>query len=134
MIDFVQFRKAIDRKNAAAFTLEKVKSRAERITASISGMPRGSSTGKQVEDGAIQIMEAEEALEERKKELAEYQTALAIQIHRVTDERQVQFLEWRYIEERSVPNIAIKASYSESTVYEELKKAESALNKMTAIP
>ena len=97
-------------------------------------MPRGSSTGKQVEDGAIQIMEAEEALEERKKELAEYQIALAQQIHRVTDERQVQFLEWRYIEERSVPNIAIKASYSESTVYEELKKAESALNKVTTIP
>lgn len=129
MIDFRKFRAAIDRKNAAAFVLERTKAKATKITTTVTGMPRGSSVGKQVEDGAIRIMEAEKALEARKIELATFKDQLVDELQRVKDERQKHFISLRYLEEMSVPKIAIKESYSESTVYEELKKAERRINR-----
>ena len=129
MIDFGRFRKAIDRKNAAAFTLERTRARATKITTTITGQPRGTSTGKQVEDGVIQIMQAEEALLERRAELQVFKNALEAEMGKLADERQEKFMRSRYLEEISVPNIAIKESYSESTVYEEIRKAEKLINR-----
>ncbi|MBR2854961.1 MAG: hypothetical protein IKG87_07770 [Clostridia bacterium] len=129
MIDFGRFRKAIDRKNAAAFTLERTRARATKITTTITGQPRGSSTGKQVEDGVIQIMQAEEALQARRVELQVFKDALEAEMGKLADERQEKFMRCRYLEEISVPNIAIKESYSESTVYEEIRKAEKLINR-----
>lgn len=129
MIDFRRFRMAIDRKNAAAFAVERTRAKATKITTTVTGMPRGTSVGKQVEDGAIRIMEAEKALEARKTELALFKDQLVDELQRVKDERKKYFISLRYLEEMSVPKIAIKESYSESTVYEELKKAERQINR-----
>ena len=128
MIDFKRFRIAIDRKNVALFALEKARARATKVTTTITGMPRGTSTGKQVEDGAIRIAEAEEALEARTQELKLFQDELTRMLSVMKDERQKKYLSMRYLEEMSVPKIAIRESYSESTIYEELKRAEMLLN------
>lgn len=129
MIDFSRFRKAIDRKNAAAFTLERTKARATKVTTTITGQPRGTSTGKQVEEGVIQIMEAEEALQARTAELQAFKDALEAEMDKLKDERQIKFIRFRYMDEKSVPNIAIRESYSESTVYDEIRKAERVINR-----
>lgn len=128
MIDFKRFRIAIDRKNVALFALEKARARATKVTTTITGMPRGTSTGKQVEDGAIRIAEAEEALEARTQELKLFQDELTRMLSAMKDERQKKYLSMRYLEEMSVPKIAIRESYSESTIYDELKRAELLLN------
>lgn len=128
MIDFKRFRIAIDRKNVALFALEKARARATKVTTTITGMPRGTSTGKQVEDGAIRIAEAKEALEARTQELKLFQDELTRMLSAMKDERQKRYLSMRYLEEMSVPKIAIRESYSESTIYEELKRAELLLN------
>lgn len=47
-----------------AFAIERARSQAEKCTASITGMPHGNGTHSQTEDGAIKIMEMEDAYRE----------------------------------------------------------------------
>ena len=63
MINFCRMRFLINRLPAARFRVDKAFARATKTTTILTGMPRGSSTGNQVEDGAILIEYARQALD-----------------------------------------------------------------------
>ena len=76
MIDFERLRflytvlpSEIARANEKAFAVERARSKAEKCTTVITGMPHGTGTHSQTEDGAIRVMEVEDAYREALDEL-----------------------------------------------------------------
>ena len=129
MIDFRKMRKLINRLPMARFRVDQAKSRATRVTPVLTGMPRGSGGSSQTEEGAILIMIASEKYESMKAELKEMQDVLSPIIESIIDPVQKNMMRMRYMECRSVREIAYFLNYSEQYVFRILKKTEARLEK-----
>lgn len=123
-IDLAKMRKLINRLPLARFRVDQAKSRATRITPVLTGMPHGSGGGSQVEEGVILIMIASEKYESMKTVLKEMQDALSPIIEGISDPLQKNALRMRYIECRSVREIAYYLNYSEQHIFRILQRAE----------
>lgn len=124
MIDFRKMRKLINRLPMARFRVDQAKSRATRVTPVLTGMPRGSGGSSQVEEGAILIMIASEKYESMKAELKEMQDTLSPIIEGISEPLQKNVMRMRYMECRSVREIAYFLNYSEQHVFKILQRTE----------
>lgn len=123
-IDLAKMRKLINRLPLARFRVDQAKSRATRITPVLTGMPHGSGGGSRVEEGAILLMIAQDKYESLKAELKQMQDALSPMIDRINEPLQKNAMTMRYLESRSVREIAYCLNYSEQHIFRILQKAE----------
>lgn len=128
MLDFQEMRRLIREEERLRWALKKKRSRAEKITASFSQSGGGGiSTGDKVGDGAVELVELQdaydeirEALEDQRKELRE---AMKVwESHRNGTVKTC--MELRYLKGRSVRKIAAALDYSEQNVFKMLKRGE----------
>ena len=124
MIDFYRMRFLINRLPAARFRVDKAIAKATKTTTVITGMPRGSSTGSQVEDGAILIEYARQALDNITTELEGMRAELTPMIESLESPLQKNAMRMRYIEGHSVREIAYSLNYSEPHIFRILQIAE----------
>ena len=123
-IDLAKMRKLINRLPLARFRVDQAKSRATRITPVLTGMPHGSGGESRVEEGAILLMIAQEKYEALKEELKQMQDALSPMIERINEPLQKNAMTMRYLESRSVREIAYCLNYSEQHIFRILQRAE----------
>lgn len=129
MINFHRMRFLINRLPAARFRVDKAKARATKTTTILTGMPRGSSTGNQVEDGVILIEYARQALDSITTELEAMRTELKPMIELLESPLQKNAMWMRYIEGHSVREIAYSLNYSEQHIFRILTIAERNIQK-----
>lgn len=131
-IDLYRMRYLMKRLPMAAFNVEKAMSRATKSTRAISATPGGGGKGgSQVEDAAMHYMQAKEALETIQQELEQHRRALAPALQSLEDALGRQVMRMRYMEGRSVREIAYCLSYSEQHVFRVLKRQEAITQKLT---
>ena len=130
-VDFRKMRKLINRLPMARFRVDQAKSRATRITPILTGMPHGSGGTSQTEEGAILIMIASEKHETMKAELSEMQETLSPIIEGIEDPLQKNVLRMRYMECRSVREIAYFLNYSEQHIFRILQRTEKKVEEST---
>lgn len=123
-IELAKMRKLINRLPAARFRLDKAMSRATKTTTILTGMPRGSGGNSQVEEGALLIMLAREKYESMKEELSEMQAEISPLIEGLANPLQRAAMRMRYMEGRSVREIAYGLNYSEQHIFRILQRAE----------
>ena len=129
MINFHRMRFLINRLPAARFRVDKAYARATKTTTILTGMPRGSGTGSQVEDGALLIEYAREALESITTELEAMRAELRPMVEALESPLQKSAMRMRYIEGRSVREIAYSLNYSEQHIFRILTIAERIIQK-----
>jgi hypothetical protein len=123
-VDLRRMRFLMNRLPMARFRVEKAMAKATKCTATLTGMPRGGSVGSQVESG-MELLEAargaynalQDELEAMRNELAPYIPELDKPLERTA-------MHLRYIEGRSVREIAYQLAYSEQHMFRVLDQAE----------
>lgn len=128
-MDFRRMRFLINRLPMAKFRLLKAKSQATRITPVLSDMPHGTNDMSPVERGYALIEAAETAVYIIEMELAEMQETLLKHIDAIKDPLEEQAVRMRYLEGRSVREIAYSLNYSERRIFQVLSCAEHKINK-----
>lgn len=129
MIDFYRMRFLINRLPAARFRVDKAIARATKTTTVLTGMPRGTGTGNQVEDGAILIEYARQAMDNITTELEGMRAELTPLIESLESPLQKNAMWMRYIEGHSVREIAYSLNYSEQHIFRILQIAERKIQK-----
>lgn len=128
MIDFQELRRLIREEERLRWAVQKRRSRAEKITASFSETGAGGiSTGDKVGDGAVELVDLQNAYDELKKALEDQRKELreAMRVWEGHRNGQVKScMEWRYMKGRSVRKIAVALNYSEQYVFKMLKRGE----------
>ena len=125
-VDLCRMRYLMKRLPMAAFNV------ATKSTRAISATPGGGGKGgSQVEDAAMHYMQAKEALETIQQELEQHRRALAPALQSLEDALGRQVMRMRYMEGRSVREIAYCLSYSEQHVFRVLKRQEAITQKLT---
>ena len=127
MIDFQEMRRLIKEEERMAWALKKKRSRAEKTTASYSGAGGGTRTGDKVGDGAVELVELQEAYDEIRQALDEQRKELraAMKVWEGRRNGAVKTcLELRYMKGRSVRKIAAALNYSEQYVFKMVRRGE----------
>lgn len=104
--------------------IQRAKAKATKITTELTGMPRGSGNHSQVEDGAIQIADLEEAYAEAFAELQGMREQLKPLILMLDNPDHVAAMRLRYLNGYSAEDIADAINMSDRQVYRILKQAE----------
>ena len=99
-------------------------SKATKCTATLTGMPRGGGAGNQVETGAELLDTAKAAYKAIQDELEVMREELAPVIAGLEKPLERTVMHMRYIEGRSVREIAFGIAYSEPHVFEVLRHVE----------
>ena len=108
----------------ARFKVERAMSKAAKCTANLTGMPRSGGTGNQVEDGAELLDTAKAAYKAIQDELKAMREELAPIIAGLDKPLERTVMHMRYIEGRSVREIAYGIAYSEPHIFEVLRHVE----------
>ena len=124
MINFHRMRFLINRLPAARFRVDKAYARATKTTTILTGMPRGSST-----EGALLIEYARGALDSITTELEAMRAELRPMVEALESPLQKSAMRMRYIEGRSVREIAYSLNYSEQHIFRILTIAERIIQK-----
>ena len=124
MVDLRRMRFLINRLPMARFRVEMAMARATKCTASLTGMPRGGVAGSQIESGAALLVDARAAYDAIKSELDSMREELSPIINALDRPLERTAMHMRYIEGRSVREIAYGIAYSEPHVFEVLRYAE----------
>ena len=124
MVDLRRMRFLQNRLPMARFKVERAMSEATKCTAVLTGMPRGGGTGSQVETGAELLDTAKAAYNAIQDELAMMREELAPVIAGLEKPLERTVMHMRYIEGRSVREIAYGIAYSEPHVFEVLRHVE----------
>lgn len=130
MINLNRMRILIAYKQRLQFDRLKVLAKATKITASITGMPHGGGTGKQIEDGAIELAEIEAAYHEIIEELHRMQTELADIVTSLEDPDDIAVIRLRYLYCKRLQDIPDAIHLSERAMYYHLSGAERKLSRM----
>lgn len=127
MVNLYQMRQRIRNLVKLQWRVEQETAKATKITATITGMPRGSDNHSKVEDGAIRISDLKDAYREAAKELEEMKEALDPLISDLdnADDRAVMRL--RYIKGFSPEDIAEAIHRTDRSIYYYLSRAEDQL-------
>lgn len=129
-MDLRRMRFLINRLPMARFRVEKAMSKATRCTASLTGMPRGSGGTSQVESGVLMLERAREAYNALQTELAAMREELAPYISKLEKPLERTAMHLRYMEGRSVREIAYQLVYAESHIFEVLRHVEQKISEM----
>ena len=129
MINFHRMRFLINRLPSARFRVDKAIAKATKTTTILTGMPRGSSMGSQVEDGALLIEYAKQALESITTELEAMRKELRPMVEALESPLQKSAMRMRYLEGHSVREIAYSLNYSEQHIFRILTIAEKIIQK-----
>lgn len=129
MLDLQRMRFLINRLPAARFRVDKAMARATKTTTVLTGMPRGSGSGDQTADGAIMLQLARESLDRIEKELSEMREALGPMIENIESPLQKSAMRLRYMDGKSVREIAYSLNYSEPHIFRILQRAEQEISK-----
>lgn len=124
MVDLRRMRFLQNRLPMARFKVERAMSKATKCTATLTGMPRGGGTGNQVETGAELLDTAKAAYNAIQDELEVMREELAPIIAGLDKPLERTVMHMRYIEGRSVREIAFGIAYSEPHVFEVLRHVE----------
>lgn len=92
--------------------LEYWRSKAEKMTREMSGQPSGSGGGDQVSSSVEKIMELEEELEDKHKDLLERKEAIETAIDALPNETYRLLLKLKYINGNKWETIAVKMNYN----------------------
>lgn len=121
-------RQLINRKTTRIlWQIEQEEARATKITAQLTGMPRGGSGVNQVEDGAIRLTELKEAYAEVISELYNMRLELEPLISALENADLRAAMRLRYIEGRRPEEIADAICLADRTIYRYLVRAENEL-------
>lgn len=124
MINLRRMRFLMNRLPMARFKVERAMSKAAKCTANLTGMPRSGGTGNQVEDGAELLDVARAAYKAIQDELKAMREELAPIIAGLDKPLERTVMHMRYIEGRSVREIAYGIAYSEPHIFEVLRHVE----------
>lgn len=123
-INLFQMRRLIRETVKVQWRLEQEQAKATKITTVLTGMPRASGNHSQVEDGAIQLADLQEAYAEVLSDLHDMRAVLDPLIDELenADDRAVMRL--RYIKGFSPEDIAEAIHRSDRSIYYYLSRAE----------
>ena len=130
VIDFRRMRFLTNRLPMARFRLTVAKSRATRTTPVLSDMPHGTDVSSPVERGYLIIEAAQEAVYTIETELQYMREILADHMDALTDPLEITAMQMRYMEGRSVREIAYSLNYSEPHIFKVLSRAEKKIMKV----
>ena len=127
MVNLYQMRQRIRNLVKLQWRVEQETAKATKITATITGMPRGSDNHSKVEDGAIRMSDLKDAYREAAEELEAMKEALDPLISDLdnADDRAVMRL--RYIKGFSPEDIAEAIHRTDRSIYYYLSRAEDQL-------
>ena len=124
MVNLRRMRFLMNRLPMARFKVEKAMAKATKCTATLTGMPRSGGAGNQVETGMELLDIAKAAYNAIQDELAAMREELAPLIAQLDRPLERTVMHMRYIEGRSVREIAYGIAYSEPHVFEVLRHVE----------
>lgn len=128
--DFRQMRKLINRLPMARLNVDRALARSSRMTAQYSDMPRGGNkTSDPTSEGAVMYIAAKDAYSRLKSELEDMQREVEPIIDGLDRPLQRNAMRMRYIEGRSVREIAYYLNYSEQHIFRVISSAEEKINK-----
>lgn len=128
--DFRRMRRLISRVPMARLNVDRALARSARMTAQYSDMPRGGNkTSDPTSEGAVLYMAAKDSYNALKRELEELQREVEPQIEKLDRPLQRNAMRMRYIEGRSVREIAYYLNYSEQHIFRVIQMAEEKINK-----
>ena len=130
LIDFRRMRFLTNRLPMARFRLTVAKSRATRTTPVLSDMPHGTDVSSPVERGYLIIEAAQNAVYIIETELQSMREILADHMDALTDPLEITAMQMRYMEGRSVREIAYSLNYSEPHIFKVLSRAEKKIMKV----
>lgn len=130
MVNLNRMRFLIGYEQRLRFDRLKKFARATKITTSITGMPRGSGTGNQVQDGAIELAEVEEAYSEVLKELQSMRDELEVLLQSLDNPDDIGVMRLRYIKGHELKYIPDAIHLSPRAMYYHLAGAERKLTRM----
>ena len=124
MVNLRRMRFLMNRLPMARFRVEKAMAKATRCTATLTGMPRGGGAGSQIESGMELLEAAKAAYNAIQDELTAMREELSPIIAQLERPLERTVMHMRYIEGRSVREIAYGIAYSEPHVFEVLRHVE----------
>lgn len=128
--DFRQMRRLINRLPMARLNVDRALARSSRMTAQYSDMPRGGNkTSDPTSEGAVMYIAAKDAYSRLKSELENMQREVEPIIDGLDRPLQRNAMRMRYIEGRSVREIAYYLNYSEQHIFRVISSAEEKINK-----
>lgn len=128
--DFRKMRKLINRLPMARLNVDRALARSSRMTAQYSDMPRGGNkTSDPTSEGAVMYIAAKDAYSRLKSELENMQREVEPIIDGLDRPLQRNAMRMRYIEGRSVREIAYYLNYSEQHIFRVISSAEEKINK-----
>ena len=130
MVNLSRMRMLIGYERRLQFRYQKKLANATRITAQLTGMPRGTGNHSQVESGAIELAEVEEAYQEILDELKAMREELKQLLLSLDNPDDIGIMRLRYIDGCDLKDIPDAVNLSERAMFYHLAGAERKLMRM----
>ena len=130
MVNLTRMRVLISYERRLRFKYQKKLASATKVTTQLTGMPRGSGNHSQVEDGAIELAEVEEAYRELLDELKGMRDELAKLLKCLDNPDDIGIMRLRYIDGMDLMAIPAAVNLSERAMFYHLSGAERKLIRM----
>ena len=124
MVNLTRMRVLISYERRLRFKYQKKLANATKVTTQLTGMPRGSGNHSQVEDGAIELAEVEEAYREIFDELKRMRAELDQLLKQLDNPDDIGIMRLRYIEGMDLIAIPAAVGLSERAMFYHLSGAE----------
>jgi hypothetical protein len=124
MVNLSRMRMLIGYERRIKFRYQKKLASATRITAQLTGMPRGSGNSSQVETGAIELAEVEEAYREVLDELKAMRAELEQLLPSLDNPDDIGIMRLRYLDGCNIRDIPAAVCLSERAMFYHLSGAE----------
>ena len=130
MVNLSRMRTLISYERRLQFRYLKKLSSATRITPQLTGLPKGTGNHSQVEDGAIELAEVEEAYREILEELKSMRVELSQLLPYLDNPDDIGIMRLRYIDGCDLRDIPAAVCLSERGMFYHLSGAERKLMRM----
>ena len=130
MVNLSRMRTLISYERRLQFRYMRKLSSATRITPQLTGLPKGTGSHNQVEDGAIELAEVEEAYREILEELKSMRAELAQLLPYLDNPDDIGIMRLRYIDGCDLHDIPDAVCLSERGMFYHLSGAERKLMRM----
>lgn len=130
MVNLSRMRMLIGYERRIQFRYQKKLASATRITAQLTGLPRGSGNHSQVEDGAIELAEVREAYREVIDELQAMRNELEQLLPSLDNPDDIGIMRLRYMDGCDLKDIPDAVCLSERAMFYHLAGAERKLMRM----
>ena len=130
MVNLSRMRVLIGYERRLRFRYQKKLANATKVTTVLTGMPRATGNHSQVEDGAIELAEVEEAYREMLDELKAMKAELEDMLKTLDNPDDIGIMRLRYIEGMDLRMIPEAVNLSERAMFYHLSGAERKLMRM----